>query len=150
MGLEKGTEARPWLESAVAVDPQCQKAQAGLGVVLAQSQEFGLSIPPLEAAMRLEPMDEASLLMLVDSYTWTAYWKNIRKNNPRVRQIFVNESLGINPAQPSMELVNPDNDTPTIDFHYPFVDLKEPRALTFLDINLRTVTLTLTLNLRCI
>ena len=49
MGVEHARAARAPLEAAVAADPACQKAQAGLGVVLSQTQEWGLSIPPLEA-----------------------------------------------------------------------------------------------------
>jgi len=93
--------------------------------VLAQSQEFGASIVPLETARRLEPQDEASLLTLVDSYTWVALWRWISTTNEAVRRILHNELQGINPRQPDLieATAKPDNDTPTIDFHYPFVSL---------------------------
>jgi len=129
MGIEHAREARGPLEAAVRADAKCQKAQAGLGVVLSQTQEWGLSIPPLEAAMALEPTDEASLLVLVDSYTWTAGWRRLRGTNHRVRGIFVREIAGVSPKQPNMDQINPDNETPTIDFHYPFVSLKMHLAM---------------------
>ena len=79
--------------------------------------------------MRLEPTDEASLLVLVDSFTWTAGWRRLRETNPWVREIFIREGKGIPPRQPNMDQVNPDNETPTIDFHYPFVSLAMHMAM---------------------